>query len=286
MSSGQAPLVLYFGHTSPGENPHLFRLLVERLAATLDRRLDQPGWEHARASGVVVNTCGWVDGVGYELLLHAARALGVTTVFVLGHDRLASDLTRDLRGSVTTTGLAQSPVAVVKLARSGGAVQRPKRYRAEARARAVQEYFYGRKVPAPLPKYGGGGGGAGGGPAMALEFSPSSTVVSFNEVEILCVGGEGMGATDSHMLPVGQEAISSPTTLVTVTPSNARVCHCVMAVSHAQERKDVLEASVAGVVYVSSVDENNGTMTLLTPCPCHEGLPGRFLLVGSLKWTE
>ena len=122
---------------------------------------------------------------------------------------------------------------------------------------------------------------------MTLEFSPSSTVVNFSDVEILCVGGEGMGATDSHMLPVGQEAISSPTRLVTVAPSNARVCHCVMAVSHAAERGDVLDASVAGIVYVSSVNENNGTMTLLTPCPCPDGeLPGRFLLVGSLKWTE
>ena len=29
------------------------------------------------ASGMVINTLGWVDGLGYELLLHSIRALKV-----------------------------------------------------------------------------------------------------------------------------------------------------------------------------------------------------------------
>ena len=28
----------------------------------------------AKVSGCIINTCGWVDGLGYQALLHAAKA--------------------------------------------------------------------------------------------------------------------------------------------------------------------------------------------------------------------
>ena len=92
-----------------------------------------------RASGVVVNTCGWVDGSGYELLCHAIRVFCVDVVLVLGQDRLHADLSRDFAGPVEAAGaadgqaaasgasaagagpgLAGNPVSIVKLQRSGG----------------------------------------------------------------------------------------------------------------------------------------------------------------------
>lgn len=71
-------------------------------------------------SGVIVNTMGWVDGEGYRLLVHAAKALGVNVVLVLGQDRLHSELDRDLAGG---------GVDVVKLAKSGGVVTRQREFR-------------------------------------------------------------------------------------------------------------------------------------------------------------
>jgi len=50
-----------------------------------------------RAAGMVVNTMGWVDGLGYELLLHAIATLRADVVLVVGQDRLFSQLSSELR---------------------------------------------------------------------------------------------------------------------------------------------------------------------------------------------
>lgn len=64
----------------------------------------------ANASGVIVNTCGWVDKGGYQLLLHAIQALSIDVLLVMGHDRLYAELKQDMTGNIV----------VIKLPRSGG----------------------------------------------------------------------------------------------------------------------------------------------------------------------
>ncbi len=192
----EIPLVYFYGHVSPADNPELYRFLVERLAALLDKRAEAraparrpcpaqqvrgsvhfavaclpagvachaakvarraaprrpacsrrrtrcaceavPGARspfvrrsarelvrgagvalcpsiicraacrrsrcegaqanaEVRAAGMVVNTMGWVDGLGYELLLHAIAALRADVVLVVGQDRLFSQLSSELR---------------------------------------------------------------------------------------------------------------------------------------------------------------------------------------------
>lgn len=46
---------------------------------------------------MLVNTMGWVDGLGYELLLHSIQALKADVVLVVGQDRLHSQLRNELR---------------------------------------------------------------------------------------------------------------------------------------------------------------------------------------------
>ena len=77
-----------------------------------------------------------MDGVGYELLLHAAAALRVDVVLVLGQDKLVATLRGDLSGA------ARAP-DVVKLTKSDGVVIRPPEYRRVARGQKIKEYFYG-----------------------------------------------------------------------------------------------------------------------------------------------
>lgn len=43
-----------------------------------------------------MNTCGWIDGVGYDLLRHAIDASRTNIVLVLDNERLYSDLQQDL----------------------------------------------------------------------------------------------------------------------------------------------------------------------------------------------
>ena len=48
---------------------------------------------------MVINTMGWVDGLGYDLLLHSMKALKADVVLVIGQDRLHSQLRNELRCS-------------------------------------------------------------------------------------------------------------------------------------------------------------------------------------------
>ena len=98
----EMPLVYFHGDASPGNNPDLYKFLVERVGGMLDARHgSNPA---ARASGVVVNTMGWVDGAGYKLLLHALDALKITDVLVVGQERLHAELRRDMRGKTRAAG--------------------------------------------------------------------------------------------------------------------------------------------------------------------------------------
>mmetsp|Transcript_25890 Transcript_25890/g.90145 ORF Transcript_25890/g.90145 Transcript_25890/m.90145 type:complete len:300 (-) Transcript_25890:255-1154(-) len=87
------PLSYWYGDVNLGANPELFRRLVARLAAALNTRITDP---MARASGLIINTGGWVDGLGKELLVYTARQLAVDIVLVMGQDKLHADLKRDL----------------------------------------------------------------------------------------------------------------------------------------------------------------------------------------------
>ena len=62
------------------------------------------------ASGMVINTCGWVDGVGYQLLRHAIDVFEADVVLVLDQERLFNDLRQEL----------PSHISLAKLPKSGG----------------------------------------------------------------------------------------------------------------------------------------------------------------------
>ena len=59
--------------------------------------------------------------------------------------------------------------------------------------------------------------------------------------------------------------------------------HSVLGVSHAKSKEELLTANIAGVVYVSNIDVEKNQITLLAPSP---KLPGRYLILGSLKWLD
>ena len=164
----EMPLVYFAGDTSPGNNPDLYRYLVERMAAMLDaRHASNPA---ARAAGVVINTMGLVEGQGYKLLLHALDALKVDNVVVVGQERLHSELTRDfggkrVGGDVPGEG---TPVRVWKLNKSGGVVERSPEFRRRCRDQKIREYFYG---------------------APGAELQPHSQTLPFGQVSIFKVGG-------------------------------------------------------------------------------------------------
>lgn len=50
---------------SCSNNVELYRVLVKELAQTLEKQFSVNA--EARAAGMVINTMGWIEGVGYEV---------------------------------------------------------------------------------------------------------------------------------------------------------------------------------------------------------------------------
>lgn len=239
-----APLVYYCGLTSPSENSNLYRHLVERMAAVLEARATS---DSNSAAGMFMNSMGWIEDLGYELLVHSAKALHVDVILVLSSDRLASQLSNEFKGE---------NIEIVKLPKSGGVVTRSKELRQRARKARVEDYFYG----------------------SMKELSPASQTAKIDDLFVYKVGG-GYKAPASA-LPIGATSVADPLKLTRVTQYNDLLCS-LLAVSHAPTADLLLSMNVAGFIYVQDVDLTNKTVTYLAP---RAGLlPGKFLLAGSFK---
>ncbi|MCL7022590.1 hypothetical protein MKW94_021063 [Papaver nudicaule] len=245
----EMPLVHYFGHTTPSVNVELYKVLVKELSLTLERQFT--GSSEARAAGMVINTMGWIEGVGYELLLQAIDAFSVTVVLVIGQEKLCSMLKDVLKNKPN--------VDVVKLQKSGGVVSRNPKLRQKSRSYKIREYFYG----------------------IGNEFAPHSNIASFSDLSVYRVGG-GPQAPRSA-LPIGAEPTADPTRLVPVN-INHDLLHLVLAISFAKEADEIISSNVAGFIYVTDIDIPRKKITYLAPAA--GDLPSKFLIVGSLTWVE
>ncbi|KAF7819669.1 protein CLP1-like protein [Senna tora] len=246
----EIPLVYFFGHTTPSNNVELYKVLVKELAGMLDRQF--AGNAESRASGMVINTMGWIEGVGYDLLLHAIRTFKANVVLVLGQEKLWSMLKREVSKS-------EPIVDVVKLQKSGGVVNRNAKYRQRARSYRIREYFYG----------------------LANDLSPHSNIANFSDLFIYRVGG-GPQAPRSA-LPIGAEPAADPTRVVAMN-INRDLLHLVLAVSFAKDPDEIISSNVAGFIYVTDVDIQRKKITYLAPSAGE--LPSKFLIMGSLTWLE
>lgn len=246
----EIPLVYFFGHTTPSNNVELYKVLVKELAGVLDRQF--AGNSESRASGMVINTMGWIEGVGYDLLLHAIRTFKANVVLVLGQEKLWSMLKKEVSKSEPT-------VDVVKLQKSGGVVNRNAKYRQRARSYRIREYFYG----------------------LTNDLSPHSNIANFSDLFVYRIGG-GPQAPRSA-LPIGAEPAADPTRIVAVN-INGDLLHSVLAVSFAKDPEEIISSNVAGFIYVTDVDIQRKKITYLAPSAGE--LPGKYLILGSLTWLE
>ena len=197
---------------------------------------------------------GWIDGQGYELLLHAIEAFRVSVVVVIGHDKLYSDLSRAYSNK-------KEKIHIVKLPKSGGVVTRQTTFRRQTRDARIAEYFYG----------------------PAKELSPSSSSVSFEEWKSVVYRLGGGPRPPDSALPIGAKPVADPVRVVPV-PITKDLTHSILAVTHAHSADELLASNVAGFVYVTSVDMDAQRVHFLSPCP--GPLPSNALIAGTVKWYE
>ncbi|KAJ0043642.1 hypothetical protein Pint_19302 [Pistacia integerrima] len=242
-------LVYFFGHTTPSNNLDLYKVLVKELAQMLEKQFT--GNAESRAAGMVINTMGWIEGVGYELILHAIDTFNANVVLVLGQEKLFSML-RDV--------LKNKPnVDVVKLQKSGGVVSRNAKVRQKARSYRIREYFYG----------------------LTNDFSPHANVANISDLHVYRIGG-GPQAPRSA-LPIGADPVANPLRLVPVNVDQD-LLHLLLAVSYAKEPDEIISSNVAGFIYITDVDTRRKTVTYLGPSAGI--LPSKYLILGTLTWLE
>lgn len=242
-----APLVIHYGHKSP-ENHELYKMCVSSLAdITIDRLKED---KRTMASGIIINTCGWVKGPGYQLLLNSAKAFEVNVILVLDQERLFNEILRDVDSSIN----------VVFLPKSGGVVERSPQARAESRDNRIREYFYGG-TKSPL--------------------YPHSIDIKWSDMKLYKIGAPAL--PDSCM-PLGMKVMDTMTKLWPIQPGPSLVHH-ILSLSHAETaEQDVLKKNVHGFVCVTNVDVERQTVTVLSPQP--RPLPNVVMLFSELQFID
>lgn len=116
------PLVYFFGHNSPKDNIDLYKMMITNLSKQVNRRLDKD--IDAKSSGIIVNTTGWIDGAGLDIILHIIKEFSIDVILVMNNDKLFSTLNSS---HFDTSNNSNNKPIVVKLPSSGGIVQRVSR---------------------------------------------------------------------------------------------------------------------------------------------------------------
>ena len=247
--SEAAPLVYHYGHKTPGQNPALYNKLVSRLADVVRQRASAS--REAKVGGVVINTCGWVRGEGYNQIRHIAQAFQVDVILVLDQERLYNDLVRDM----------PEFVKIVWLPKSGGVVTRTQEQRAESRDRRVKRYYYG----------------------MGQKLFPHTFDVKFSDLKdkIFKIGAPAL--PDSCM-PIGMKSEDNQTKLVNVNPTPRDLQNHLLAVSFSSTTKELIVTNVAGFVLVTDVNVEEQKVTLLSPQP--KPLPDTLLLLSDIVFVD
>lgn len=139
------------------------------------------------------------------MVSHAIQAFDIDTIIIIGHEKLHIDLSR--------LPLVQSrQLNVIRIPKSGGAVDLDDHDRETAHLFQVRTYFYGEP---PLPPQISSL--VGKMVSLDFELSPYSFQIPWSRLVVLRVGEEN--SAPSSALPLGSSKVLSPLRLTRVDPS-------------------------------------------------------------------
>jgi polyribonucleotide 5'-hydroxyl-kinase len=254
------PLVYHYGLSSPEDAPKLYKPIITRLAlATTSRLADDPA---VRAAGILVDTSGVLSQgkSGYDLISHIVSEFSINAIFTLGSERLHSDMIKRF---------SPQSITVLKLAKSGGCVDRDEGFLAQVRQGQIREYFFGTLKRTLSPH------------TQSMDFSalsifkirePGEALMSFMP------GQDEDEAKDELPGAIYEKVVPEAGGMMGLT-------HCVLAVMYAgihDSHETIRDACVMGFVYVAEVDEKKRKLKVLAPLS--GGFSDRPLVWG--KWPE
>ncbi|CAB9509507.1 Polyribonucleotide 5'-hydroxyl-kinase Clp1 [Seminavis robusta] len=291
---GTTPLVLFHGTTTL--QPELYKAQVTALADKIQLRLDAqkdvqpdennnpgaaPNFFNERSSGIIVNTNGWIQDEGFQLLLHTINVMKITVVLIMGHDRLYSMMSNHIKKIADT---AVKP-KIIKLPRSGGTVSREAAFLRQARSRSMKRYFYGDMVEPTQQQQQG----ATTTTTRVPQLTPFLNQIPFKELTLYKLSAIALSAS---LLPVGMGQSTDSIQVQEVELSESlqhalvAVCHphAVAAYQKSGRARDLFQAGAAGFCAIERVVMDTDTVHLL--CPCAGNLPSKTLLLGDITWME
>jgi len=287
------PLVYYFGGMDPSEkNGVLYKAQVGRMALSVQGRLKSAGQEEVEQSGIVVDTPGSLLSAkqatgGYELVGHIVSEFSINAIVCLGSERLYNDMLRKFdRQPVSGVRTAGETISVVKLAKSGGVVDRAQNYMRAVWEAQIKSYFYGN------PRVG-----------ASVSLQPRQQQVDFDALPTVWRRISGTGSysnaynanvdEDDEFHPGDAEYEPSATVSSVPLPENQLfeklvspnlgLRNCVLAVMNCPPEPDepqetLRDSSCMGFLYVTDIDEVKGKVSLLSPVAGR--VPNRALVWG------
>ncbi|KAF2010081.1 Clp1-domain-containing protein, partial [Aaosphaeria arxii CBS 175.79] len=255
------PLVYHYGlaNTEDGAGQKLFRPLVTRMALAVTSRLEEDST--AKQAGFIVDSPASIAqgkaGV-YENIEHIVSEFSINVVFVLGSERLYSDLQRKY-----TARDPSDPVHVIRLDKTGGAVARDESYMKSLRQAQIREYFFG---------------------TGDNTLGPHSHMADFADLNLFRIVDP---AESTASAPAGDEydiygtGAGVGSIYERVTPSSS-IQNSLLAVTTAsanEPQDSIRDSSVKGYIYVADVDEAKRKVRLLSPQAGQT--PSTAILLGS-----
>ena len=275
------PVSLWMGKENVRENERHSRRVIDWLAYYIEKRLVKD-WR-ARMSGLLLDMPGVITAdarTRYGFIQYCVRAFKIDTIVVLGHEKLNLELTRIYAND--TSGHAPR---IVKVPRSGGAVEVDEVYKQKLHDLQIRSYFYGmppaltkeaavtsmsmndENTPASIPA------GLDEHLGAVPTLSPYSTTIPLDLLSIYRVGQDRVAP--SSALPIGAERVLSEMQVVKLDPVNSSsdmsmLLHSVLALvepppqnqskdetsssddpgHHDYEDDELLGAAILGFVHV------------------------------------
>lgn len=230
------------------------------------------------ASGVIINTCGFIKDAGYTALCKIAKAFKIDVVIVLENEWLVSMLQKDLPPFVKVFGAPKS----------GGVETRASNQKIASRKEVIRkvsfcymfkfkkikfkrylflffQYFYGNRSAVQHP--------------FVIEFSYAKSN------ETLLIAKVGTDKLPDSCLPVGV-TVEDHRTKVVKMQVTADLKNHVLAVMppNAVIDQSLIQMPVLGFVVVTEVDTSRKTFTILSPQP--QPLPSNIALYTDIIYVD
>ncbi|KAJ3225371.1 hypothetical protein HK099_006912 [Clydaea vesicula] len=266
LTTNISPLCYYYGYLDCLEKSTAYGVLMKKLSEVVEKKTSID--EETRYAGYIINTPSqFSENTGYDLLFQAVEDFKVDALLIIGHERLYSDMKKKYNDF--------KEIHVVKIDKSGGVVQRDKKFRKQLQMDRIKEYFYGSPTE-----------------NNRAELNPYRNIIRFSDVNIRRIGDSAQAPTSA--LPLGIDRKSRETKMLKVIPGDI-LLHSVLGITHLEKNAEqtltneeesqlILSSNLLGFFYVSEVDEAKQIITVLSPNPLK--LRNKYFLMGSLKWVE